>query len=146
LDIIEPLEPSILHSEHCKALFLTLLVYNENDPLEVGPRDVAQERGELLYHFAVLCAYFDGCLCLFMLFILSKNSIIFMCFQLDPIAQDTYNSHLQISIHNPFSFSDHIAIVGSHYTKIILLRDSAREYDKETTHTTPYPWLHSLSA
>jgi hypothetical protein len=26
----------------------------KNDPLEVGPRHVAQERGELLYHCVVL--------------------------------------------------------------------------------------------
>jgi hypothetical protein len=56
------LEPSILHFDNCKALILTLLAYNENDPLEAGPGDVAQERGELLYHFVVLCVYFDGCL------------------------------------------------------------------------------------
>ena len=54
LEIIEPLEPSILNSKHCKELILTLLSYNENDPLEAGPGDVAQERGELLYHFGVL--------------------------------------------------------------------------------------------
>ena len=29
---------------------------NQNDPLEVGPGDVAQERGELLYH--LLCYVF----------------------------------------------------------------------------------------
>jgi hypothetical protein len=34
------------------------LDHNENDPLEPGPGNVAQETGELLYHFAVLCAYF----------------------------------------------------------------------------------------
>jgi len=51
-------KPSILHYENCKALILKLLAYNENDPLEAGPGDVTQERGEILYHFSVLCAYF----------------------------------------------------------------------------------------
>jgi hypothetical protein len=56
-DILEPLKPSILHSEHCKALILTIWAYNKNDPWEVGPGDVSQERGELLYQFVVLCVY-----------------------------------------------------------------------------------------
>jgi hypothetical protein len=32
-------------------------VINNNDPLEDGPGDVAQERGELLYQLLCLCAY-----------------------------------------------------------------------------------------
>jgi hypothetical protein len=34
----------------------SLFKNNENDPREAGPGDVAQERGELLYH--VLCYVF----------------------------------------------------------------------------------------
>ena len=71
--INQQLKPYIFHFDHFKELILTLWAYNENDPLEVGPGDIAQERGELLYHFVVLCVYYDGFLCLFMLFILSKK-------------------------------------------------------------------------
>jgi hypothetical protein len=62
LDILEPLDSSIFHYENFKELILILSSYNENDPPEDGLVDVAQERGELLYHFVVLCACFDGCL------------------------------------------------------------------------------------
>jgi hypothetical protein len=58
---MEPLEPYISHFEHCKEMFLALSTNNIKYPLEVGPGDVAQERGELLYH--LLCYVFtDGCL------------------------------------------------------------------------------------
>ena len=53
LDLLKPLEPSILQFEHCKARFLTFFENNENDPLEAGPGDVAQGRGERLYR--LLC-------------------------------------------------------------------------------------------
>jgi hypothetical protein len=33
---------------------------NENDPREAGPRDVAQERGELLYHLLCYVFIIDG--------------------------------------------------------------------------------------
>ena len=56
MDVLEPLEPSIWHFKHCKALILELLVNNIKDPFEAGPGDVAQERGELLYH--LLCYVF----------------------------------------------------------------------------------------
>jgi hypothetical protein len=60
LDFLEPLEPSIWNFEHCKAVFLSLLENNIKYPLEDGPGDVSQERGELLYH--LLCYVFTiGC-------------------------------------------------------------------------------------
>jgi hypothetical protein len=56
------LEPSIWNFEHYKAHILALLENNIKDPLEVGPGDVAQERGELLYH--LLCYVFIvHCIC-----------------------------------------------------------------------------------
>jgi hypothetical protein len=56
LDVLEKLEQSIWHFEHFKALILALLANNIKDQLEARPGDVAQERGELLYH--LLCYVF----------------------------------------------------------------------------------------
>ena len=50
---MEPLEPSILYYEH-------FFNHNENDPREVGPGDVAQERGELPYHLLCYVFIIDG--------------------------------------------------------------------------------------
>jgi hypothetical protein len=56
LDVLEPLEPSIWNFEHCKVLFLSVRANNIKYPLESRPRDVALERGELLYH--LMCYVF----------------------------------------------------------------------------------------
>jgi hypothetical protein len=50
---LKPLEQSVCQFENCKTFFLALLAINNNDPLEAGPGDVAQERGELLYQIVV---------------------------------------------------------------------------------------------
>ena len=58
LTALDPLETSILLFEFINNVKQTFDHFNERGPaFEVGPRDVAQERGELLYH--LLCYVFS---------------------------------------------------------------------------------------
>ena len=62
-DAAEPLEQSVCHFEHCKSCFFYHFEkFNNNDPLEAGPGDVARSGVNSFINLLCLCADVQ-CLC-----------------------------------------------------------------------------------
>lgn len=56
LTVMDPFDTFIFHYEHSKFMYTQIFEHNERgSALEASPGDVAQERGELLYHVLLLC-------------------------------------------------------------------------------------------
>ena len=67
-DATEPLEQSVCHFEHFKAFFEHFEQFNNNDPLEAGPGDVARSGVNSFIKLLCLCLMFNYlccCLCVF---------------------------------------------------------------------------------
>ena len=63
---MDPLETLVIFFIFVEYVNTRLIISNERGhAFKVGPRDVAQERGELLYHVLLLCVFeMVYCLCL----------------------------------------------------------------------------------